>query len=326
MLQLSSTAGACTSPTRSTGAGTTSSTPSCARGCCAIDCDPTAAWRSTPTSTSTSPLPPRRPGARTRDAATGRRLHDGDLPMIVVAHVGGLPVEETVAQLAPLGIVVLFVARERTRRLKARLRGAMRSEPASAIGRGGPGHRPRHRGGDGGQLCRCRGTEPAARSDGHVAHGSAHGARSRVVVLRGLQREEPRAGTRAPHCDRLLPVAGATARARRDRPPRRAGARLKALQAAQAGEGSRAAGRAGRDRARLLLPDRLCRCRAQGQRAQRAQQLPRGPRSGRRGRRERRRPRGVCARGRQAGSCVRRHELRRDRRRRIGRDLRLAGR
>jgi hypothetical protein len=48
--------------------------------------------------------------------------------MIVVAHVGGLPIEETIAQLAPAGgIVVLAVAHaagERTRRWKARLRGA----------------------------------------------------------------------------------------------------------------------------------------------------------------------------------------------------------
>ena len=47
--------------------------------------------------------------------------------MIVVAHVGGLPVEETIAQLASVGIVVLVVARERTRRFRARLRGAERS-------------------------------------------------------------------------------------------------------------------------------------------------------------------------------------------------------
>ena len=43
--------------------------------------------------------------------------------MIVVAHVGGLPVEETIAQLASVGIVVLVMARERTRRFRARLRG-----------------------------------------------------------------------------------------------------------------------------------------------------------------------------------------------------------
>ena len=49
--------------------------------------------------------------------------------MIVVAHVGGLPVEETIAQLASLGIVVLFVARERTRRFRARLRGAEADPP-----------------------------------------------------------------------------------------------------------------------------------------------------------------------------------------------------
>src|SRR4051794_14719594 len=69
----------------------------------------------------------RRSGARARGAAAGRRLHDGDLPMIVVAHIGGLPVEESIAQLAPAGIVALaaaHAARERTRRYGARLRGA----------------------------------------------------------------------------------------------------------------------------------------------------------------------------------------------------------
>jgi hypothetical protein len=58
--------------------------------------------------------------------------------MIVVAHVGGLPVEETIAQLAPVGIVVLVAARERTRRFRARLRGGgtnlhpRSAEPAAA--------------------------------------------------------------------------------------------------------------------------------------------------------------------------------------------------
>ena len=47
--------------------------------------------------------------------------------MIVVAHIGGLPVEESIAQLAPTGIVVLVAAhaaRDRIRRCVARLRGA----------------------------------------------------------------------------------------------------------------------------------------------------------------------------------------------------------
>jgi hypothetical protein len=47
--------------------------------------------------------------------------------MIVVAHIGGLPVEESIAQLAPAGIVALaaaHAARERTRRWTARLRSA----------------------------------------------------------------------------------------------------------------------------------------------------------------------------------------------------------
>jgi hypothetical protein len=47
--------------------------------------------------------------------------------MIVVAHIGGRPVEESIAQLAPAGIVALAAARaarERARRCWARLRGA----------------------------------------------------------------------------------------------------------------------------------------------------------------------------------------------------------
>jgi hypothetical protein len=44
--------------------------------------------------------------------------------MIVVAHIGGLPIEESMAQLAPAGIVAAHAAREWTRRCGARLRGA----------------------------------------------------------------------------------------------------------------------------------------------------------------------------------------------------------
>ena len=40
---------------------------------------------------------PGRARARARGAAPGRRLHDGDLP-VILAHVMGLPVEETVLQ------------------------------------------------------------------------------------------------------------------------------------------------------------------------------------------------------------------------------------
>ena len=49
--------------------------------------------------------PPGRPRARTRGAPAERRLHDGDLPMIV-AHVMGIPVEESVLQLAPAAAAI----------------------------------------------------------------------------------------------------------------------------------------------------------------------------------------------------------------------------
>ena len=44
---------------------------------------------------------------------------------MIVAHVGGLPIEEVIAQLASAGVVVLVavqVVRERTERWRARLR------------------------------------------------------------------------------------------------------------------------------------------------------------------------------------------------------------
>ena len=81
MLQLSSTAGGCTSPTRCTRPGTTSSIPTCVPTCCAIDCDPTAAWRSTAASSSTSATGRAGPHARTRCAcstATARRRSSSD--------------------------------------------------------------------------------------------------------------------------------------------------------------------------------------------------------------------------------------------------------
>ena len=45
------------------------------------------------------PRPARRARPRARGAPAGRRLHDGDLP-VIVAHIMGIPVEETVLQLA----------------------------------------------------------------------------------------------------------------------------------------------------------------------------------------------------------------------------------
>ena len=58
------------------------------------------------------PRPPRafrRPRARPRGAPPGRRLHDRDLPMIdaPLAHVGGIPIEETIGSFSP-ALVVAF--------------------------------------------------------------------------------------------------------------------------------------------------------------------------------------------------------------------------
>ena len=49
------------------------------------------------------PRPPRRARARARGAPPGRRLHHRDLPMIL-AHIMGIPVEESVLQLVPAGV------------------------------------------------------------------------------------------------------------------------------------------------------------------------------------------------------------------------------
>ena len=79
-------------------------------------------------------------GAHARGPPAGRRLHDGDLPMI--AHVGGLPLEETLAQLAPAGAAALITAgllieraRSSVRRLDPRARHDIRNR--SGDGRGG---------------------------------------------------------------------------------------------------------------------------------------------------------------------------------------------
>src|SRR5262249_56146233 len=50
--------------------------------------------------------PARRPRPHTRNTAPERRLHDGDLP-VITAHIGGIPVEESLPQLAPAGAVIL---------------------------------------------------------------------------------------------------------------------------------------------------------------------------------------------------------------------------
>ena len=73
---------------------------------------------------------PRRACARTRGAPSGRRLHDGDLP-VIVGHVQGIPIEESLLQLAPAGAAMLTVAavagRAGVDRLKRRLQRARMS-------------------------------------------------------------------------------------------------------------------------------------------------------------------------------------------------------
>ena len=72
------------------------------------------------------PRPARRPRASPRGAPAGRRLHDGDLPVISVpfAHVGGIPVEETVGAFGPALLMALGVA---SAKLRVRLGGNARS-------------------------------------------------------------------------------------------------------------------------------------------------------------------------------------------------------
>ena len=48
-----------------------------------------------------------RPGPHPRGPPPGRRLHDGDLPM-TLAHIGGLPVEESVQMLAPAAATTIL--------------------------------------------------------------------------------------------------------------------------------------------------------------------------------------------------------------------------
>jgi 56kDa selenium binding protein (SBP56) len=49
-----------------------------------------------------------------------RRLHDGDLP--VIAHIAGLPVEETIPQLAPIAAGAAFAVGLLIERARSRLR------------------------------------------------------------------------------------------------------------------------------------------------------------------------------------------------------------
>jgi hypothetical protein len=48
----------------------------------------------------------------------------------VIAHVGGLPVEETIVQLAPAGIGALIALRVMSERIRRRARLSRRSRPA----------------------------------------------------------------------------------------------------------------------------------------------------------------------------------------------------
>ena len=81
---------------------------------------------------------PRRPGARARGPPPGRRLHDRDLPMIDVplAHVGGVPIEETIGSFGPALVVGVGVA-------WAKLRDGLRHPPALKPPRIRSGTRPR---------------------------------------------------------------------------------------------------------------------------------------------------------------------------------------
>ena len=94
---------------------------------------PPAGWSSTPTSSSTS-----EPGARPRGPPAGRRLHHRDLPMIAVplAHVGGVPLEETIGSFGPALLVGVGVA-------WARLRACLRRPGARKRTRTGCATHPR---------------------------------------------------------------------------------------------------------------------------------------------------------------------------------------
>jgi selenium-binding protein 1 len=67
------------------------------------------------------PRPPRRSRASPRGPAPGRRLHHGDLPVsLSFAHIGGLPIEETLGSLGPAVLVILGA-------MAVKLRARMRS-------------------------------------------------------------------------------------------------------------------------------------------------------------------------------------------------------
>ena len=89
-----------------------------------VNCDPDGGMEIDPGLLPRPPRAPRRPRARPRGAPAGRRLHHGDLPM-TFAHIAGMPVEETLLELAPAAVAfaaALRMARERARRRFGRTR------------------------------------------------------------------------------------------------------------------------------------------------------------------------------------------------------------
>ena len=92
-----------------------------------IDCDPNGGMQIDPRLLRRLLRSARRAGARARGAPSGRRLHDGDLP-VIVGHVQGIPIEESLLQLAPAGAAMVTAAavagRAGVDRLKRRLQRA----------------------------------------------------------------------------------------------------------------------------------------------------------------------------------------------------------
>ena len=95
-----------------------------------IDCDPSGGMEVDRGLLRRLPRPPGRPGARPRGAPPGRRLHHGDLP-VTLAHIIGLPVEESVLQLAPAAVaaVTAIAVAGRTSLGQLRRRLGRRSRP-----------------------------------------------------------------------------------------------------------------------------------------------------------------------------------------------------
>jgi 56kDa selenium binding protein (SBP56) len=78
------------------------------------------------------PRPARRSRARPRGPASGRRLHDGDLPVsLPVAHLGGLPIEETLASFGPALLVTVGAVAARVRARCVRTRSTSSQAPSA---------------------------------------------------------------------------------------------------------------------------------------------------------------------------------------------------